>query len=660
MNKVYCFIVVLFTTFFGVSQNTEFEKLAEKIRQSTYFDSSSVFLNGATAIQMARDEKNLSKEGLIYQYYGNFHYYSGRHDVAMDYYDTTINLANRAKDTTLLNSTKIRQTFIRSERDSINVEYQFKTILKSSERRGDYKNALECLNGLGILYEDKNDQGKAIDYYYKAYEYAQKLKDPYLEGMLLNNIGLIKFRNEQYDNAITDFKKGAELSDSIDNFRLSFNLQNNMGLLYEQTEEFEKSLTHFLSTLKNAKRLGFPFNIAISHINLSNSYILNEDYESAIKHADSTAAIFEQINDLRHIAKPYFIKAKAYQKTDRLKLALSTADKALRLAQEQNNTEDIVNGHSLKTSILKSNGNYEEALEVYERYHELKDSISEISNKKEFTELQVKYETEKKEAELKESRAKSAMKEAELKEAKARSDIKESIIIMIIVISVFVLIAVVVFFYLRHLKTTREQQIKFSRELIENLDEERLRISRDLHDDIGQSLSVAKSKVNLFKKGQVQNLEGLEENLGDIIQQARMLSHRLHPSYLEKIGLKRSIVSLLDKIEKNTGIITSYEIDSSVDNLSLVKQTQVYRILQECINNTIKHAEAKSIKVLVSKEEGEYNFVYRDNGKGVDLSSSKNQGLGMMTIKERVSKLKGKLQLLSQPKKGFFLTIKFQ
>lgn len=653
MNKVFSFVVVLLTTFLGFAQDTEFHKLADKIRKSTYFDSSSVFLNGATAIQMARDENSLSKEGLIYQYYGNFHFYSGRLNVAMDYYDTTINLANRAGDTTLLNSTKIRQTFIRSDRDSVNVENEFKSLLASSERRGDYKNALECLNGLGILYEEKNDQGKAIDYYYRAYEYARKLKDPYLEGMLLNNIGLIKFRNEQYDDAITDFKKGAELSDSINNFRLSFNLQNNMGLLYEQTEEFEKSLTHFLSTLSNAKRLGFPYNIAISHINLSNSYILNEDYESAIKHADSTVTIFEQINDLKHIAKPYFIKAQAYQKTDRLKLALNAVNKALKLAQEQNNTEDVVNGHSLKTSILKSNGNYKEALEVYERYDELKDSIAEISNKKEFAELQVKYETEKKEVELKESRARSAMLEAD-------KQLKESIIIMIIVVGIFILVALVVFFYLRHLRTSREQQRKFSRELIENLDEERLRISRDLHDDIGQSLSIAKSKVNLFKKGQIDNLEGLEENLGDIIQQARMLSHRLHPSYLEKIGLKRSIVSLLDKIEKNTGIITSYEIDSSVDNLSLVKQTQVYRILQECINNTIKHAEAKSVKVLVNKEEDEFIFVYRDNGKGVDLSSSKNQGLGMMTIKERVSKLKGKLQLLSQPKKGFYLTIKFQ
>ena len=653
MMKVYCFMVVLLTTFLGLAQDTKFDKLAEKIRQSTYFDSSSVFLNGARAIQMARAENSLSKEGLIYQYYGNFHYYSGRLNTAMEYYDTTINLANRARDTTLLNSTKIRQTFIRSERDSINAENQFRTLLAHSERRGDYKNALECLNGLGILYEDKNDQGKAIDFYYKAYEYAQKLKDPYLEGMLLNNIGLIKFRNKQYDDAITDFQKGAELSDSIDNFRLSFNLQNNMGLLYEQTEEYEKSLTHFLSTLSNAKRIGFPFNIAISHINLSNSYILNEDYESAIQHADSTAAIFEQINDLRHIAKPYFIKAKAYQKTDRLSLALKTVNEALELAQEQNNTEDVINGHSLKTSILKSNGSYEEALEVYERYHELKDSIAEISNKKEFAELQVKYETEKKEAELKESRARSAMLEAD-------KQLKESIIIMIIVVGIFVLIALVVFFYLRHLRTSREQQRKFSRELIENLDEERLRISRDLHDDIGQSLSVAKSKVNLFKKGQIEDLEDLEENLGDIIQQARMLSHRLHPSYLEKIGLKRSIVSLLDKIEKNTGIITSYEIDSSIDNLSLVKQTQVYRILQECINNTIKHAKAKSVKVLVNKEEEEFVFVYRDNGIGIDLSSSKHQGLGMMTIKERVSKLKGKLQLLSQPKKGFYLTIKFQ
>jgi signal transduction histidine kinase len=205
---------------------------------------------------------------------------------------------------------------------------------------------------------------------------------------------------------------------------------------------------------------------------------------------------------------------------------------------------------------------------------------------------------------------------------------------------------------------TRSQQRSFSQKLIANLDEERSRISRDLHDDIGQSLSVAKSKINLYNKGQITDLSDLESGLGEVIQQARNLSHQLHPSYLEKIGLNRSIKSLLDRVEKSSGVITSCELESRIDDLDLTKQTQLYRILQECLNNTLKHAEAKSVKCSIQKSEGEYRFLYQDNGKGFDVNEQRF-GLGMMTIKERAQKIDGKLTVISHLQKGFKLIIKF-
>tara|TARA_B100000508_G_scaffold141092_1_gene146387 strand:- start:39462 stop:41441 length:1980 start_codon:yes stop_codon:yes gene_type:complete len=633
-------------------QEASFNELAEKIRKSTYFDSTSVFKYGQDAIKIAEDLNDISKKGLIYQYYGNFNYYSGRQETALKYYDSTLNFANQVGDTTLINSTLIRKNFIAAERGKKDIaESEFKDLLKASKKRNDYKNALECLNGLGILAEDKNDQGQAIDYYLKAYSYAEKLEDLYLKGMLMNNIGLIKFRNEQYDDALTDFKKGVEFSDSINNFRLSFNLQNNIGLLYEQTGETEKSIEHFEQTLANANKLGFPFNIAVTHLNLSNSYSLNEQYELSILHADSMINILRRIKDFRYIAKPYLLKSSVYRKQNKLDRSLQLADSALLLARKYDKVEDIVEGYKQKSEVLKAKGNFEEALSYYEQYYEMSDSIDEISNQERFAELQVAYQTEKKEAELKEEKARTSMLEKDNK-------LKESRIVIIAVVSFFVLIATVLFFYLRHLRSTRAQQRKFSQQLIANLDEERSRISRDLHDDIGQSLSVAKSKVNLYNKGQIQDLEDLEEGLGEIIQQARSLSHRLHPSYLEKIGLKRSVISLLDRVEKSTGVITSCELESRIDDLNLFKQTQLYRILQECINNTLKHAEAKSIKVSIERKEGEYTLLYQDNGKGFEVGSKK-LGLGMMTIKERAQRINGKLNILSQPEKGFKLIIKF-
>lgn len=634
------------------SAEERFDILADKMRKSTYFDSASVFNYGQKALLIADSLQDLSKRGLIYQYYGNFNYYSGRMEPALAYYDTTLTFARKASDTTLINSTHIRQTFIGSEKGGkLDAEKTFLKLLKDSERRKDYKNALESLNGLGIIAEDKNDQGKAIEYYLKAYGYAEKLDDLYLKGMLLNNIGLIKFRNEQYDDALTDFKKGLVFSDSIDNFRLSFNLENNIGLLYEQTEDTEKSIKHFEQSLTNANRLGFPLNIAITHLNLGNSYMLNEQFEIAIEHADSTVHICREISDYRFIAKPFLLKTLIYRKKGESLKAKELADSALMLARKYKSTEDIVQGIKLKSEVLKDLGKYKASLELFERYNQMSDSIGEISNQERFAELQVAYQTERKEAELKEEKARTTMLQKDNK-------LKESRITIIAVSSIFLVIATVLFFYLRHLRLTRAQQRNFSQQLIANLDDERSRISRDLHDDIGQSLSIAKSKINLYNKGQITDLTDLEEGLGEVIQQARNLSHRLHPSYLEKIGLKRSVISLLERVEKSSGVITSCELESRIDDLNLSKQTQLYRILQECLNNTLKHADAKSVKCSIQKSEGEYRFLYQDNGKGFDTNEQRF-GLGMMTIKERAQRIDGKITVISQPKKGFKLIIKF-
>ncbi|MFN7013742.1 MAG: sensor histidine kinase, partial [Bacteroidia bacterium] len=182
---------------------------------------------------------------------------------------------------------------------------------------------------------------------------------------------------------------------------------------------------------------------------------------------------------------------------------------------------------------------------------------------------------------------------------------------------------------------------------------------KDLHDDIGQSLSVIKSKVHLYKQGQTQNLEGLEEAIGEIIEQTRQISRSLYPSYLEKIGLTRSVATMLDKVQRDTNIVCSFEISEETENLDLEKKTHIYRILQECINNTLKHSNATALKIAINKENDLLKLTYQDNGKGI----SKNEfstGMGFMSIRERVRIINGILSFDDKRDKGFKLTLKLE
>lgn len=654
-------IIALMSSVCSFAQTKEktFEELAEFIKQSTYFDSSSVFNEGKKAIELARELNDLSKEALIYQYFGNYHFYSGRMTEAGKYYDTSIVMATKAKDSMLLISDKIRKTFILAAEDSYAAERQFTDLLELSQAPNNFKNRLEIYNGLGLIYEDRKDQAEALSYYLKALAEAEELDDLYFRGMLHNNIGLIKLRNEQFEEALDDFEMGLTFSDSINEIRLSYNLYNNIGLLHYSKGENEKALSHYLETLKRARSLGFPYAVAVAHVNISNSYNLVDKPRKAIAHADSAISFMGQSAEMKNYPLTLFLKATGYRKLKNYKLGLQFTEEGIKSAQKMEQIDNISSGFELKSNILEDLGKYKEALEAYQEYHNLNDSLEQLSNRERYAELQVAYETEKKDAALKDERAKTDLLITKTDLLQKENKLKETRIIITLVISVLVVLLVFVFFYLRHLRLSRAQQRVFTQKLIENLDEERGRISRDLHDDIGQSLSIVKSKINMAGKGETVNWKDLESGIGDIIDQSRSISHRLHPSYLEKIGLNRSIEVLLERIEKNTELITSFELHPQVEEISVYRKTQLYRILQESINNTLKHAKAKSIKVSIRKIGKEFECTYQDNGRGFEWNASKNEGIGMMTIHERAKKMAAKLTIHTEPNKGLKLRLKF-
>lgn len=153
LRFLWIFIILVISTNKIYTQTPKeiFDSLSETIKHSTYFDSIAVFNNGKKAIQIARELNDLSKEALIYQYYGSYNYHSGKMDQAKRYYDSSVVLAAKAMDTNLVVSSKIRNAFILSSKDSYGAEKEFFRLL--TESNSNLKNRLECLNGLALIYE---------------------------------------------------------------------------------------------------------------------------------------------------------------------------------------------------------------------------------------------------------------------------------------------------------------------------------------------------------------------------------------------------------------------------------------------------------------------------------------------------------------------------
>lgn len=638
---------------FGQSSDLkQLEYLKKTIRQSTLYDSTVVFTNGKKAIQLAKKLHKPIEEGIIYQYYGNFYYYSNQLDKANSYYQKAIAVAKSQQNIQLENSTEIRMAFILSENDILKGEQAFIQLLHIAQKNHLIENQIEAYNGLGILSENRLMRDKAVGYYLKGLRIAEKHGKKYFIAFLLNNLGLLKYNNKQYKDAQVDLERGLKLALETEEWRLVGNLQNNLGLVTRELKDYPAAIRHYQATVRMTRKLGFPMGIGAAYINLADSYQSNKQFQEASNCADSAIVLFQQIQQPAYLGMAYLLKGSVAVDLNDGNNAQYYLSKVEQLLNQHFDIENNIACYKLKSKIAEKKGDYRNAFLFKSRFYELTDSIDEITNQDKLTDLEVQYGKERLDNQLKKEKAKNELlaKDSELKSAKWRFVFLMAFIVFIVLLG---------WLYLRYLNKMRKQQALFSQRLIRNVDDERSRISKDLHDDIGQLLSVVKSKINMYQTGRMATMDGLESEIGEIIEHTRVISHELHPSSLEKIGLERALVSMLEKTQAATGIFCNLEVPEEVKLWPIQVQTQLYRIFQECINNTIKHAQAKALKVAITIE-GEYCLAsYQDNGVGIAGAAWKN-GLGWLTIRERVHQLAGKMDVVSHPNEGMKLRIKFK
>ncbi|MEL6811537.1 MAG: ATP-binding protein, partial [Bacteroidota bacterium] len=134
----------------------------------------------------------------------------------------------------------------------------------------------------------------------------------------------------------------------------------------------------------------------------------------------------------------------------------------------------------------------------------------------------------------------------------------------------------------------------------------------------------------------------------------RSIARGLHPATMEKLGLSAALESMINEVDANTSIFFTHEIENIDGILSKEASLHVYRIVQEVLNNMVKHSEAKAASVTLGKEGDSIKAVIKDNGKGFDLSEKiyHSSSLGMKTLLERAKIIRSQLSIDSEKEKG--------
>lgn len=289
------------------------------------------------------------------------------------------------------------------------------------------------------------------------------------------------------------------------------------------------------------------------------------------------------------------------------------------------------------------------AIKHYKNYISIRDSLSQNTTRKRFDYLQNQFNVEKKDLEISENKK-------NLKLLSTENELKKQWLIF----GGLGLIVLFIIIYLwrskQHLKHKEKLQKQFSKNLISSVEQERKRISSELHDNIGQNLLLIKNKAQLSKNTNTTDIALIKHIIDDV----RNISHELHPFRFEKLGLIQSLKHTVDAFQQNSEIFYSENIEAPKQSVSKDKELFVYRMLQECLNNVEKHSKATACKVSIIEQKTYLIFEIKDNGIGFNVSENNSslKSLGMKTLKERAHLIGAKLTINSVSGNGTTIQIK--
>ncbi|NTV82950.1 MAG: sensor histidine kinase, partial [Bacteroidales bacterium] len=308
-------------------------------------------------------------------------------------------------------------------------------------------------------------------------------------------------------------------------------------------------------------------------------------------------------------------------------------------------------------------GDFSNAFKYQKDYYLLKDSLFDLEKSKKINELTLKYQKEQDQARILALEKDNLQKDLDLRQ---RTNQRNAFLFAGITL---IAMAVFLFLYINQkrrkdkiINLQRIHQLEEEKKLLaamsvmEGQEEERKRIAHELHDGLGVLLSATKMQFTSIKDTNPEN-RPLIERATQLLEQAsgdvRKISHNMMPGLLTNLGLYEAVEDLFENINDAENLRAKCVIREGTTRLPENKEIMLYRIIQEMVNNTLKHAEAKKISLYIREVKDKLEVLYSDDGKGFDVERMlESKSIGLKSIQSRVNFLNGTLAIDSKPEQG--------
>jgi len=519
------------------------------------------------------------------------------------------------------------------------------------------KNKLEdtkakAIQGKGSIYTEKGNFGAASLNLQNALKYFLKVKDTTLILDIRNSLSILYSKNEFFKEAKKERDAIIELSLKAKKYDLIpvyyFNYAGDYKKLNNQKARLE-SLKKAMEMNSKSKFKGYlePFIFA----GLATAYAENDSLQKAKLYFTKLKKIYDGKTESAY--QSVFLEAQkniAFAEKDH-KNALFYGKKHVELSKKNKEYEEISFGEKFLSDVYTAMEDETNAFIHFKNYIHLKDSVENSNNLRVLSYYQTIYETEKRDLTIQSN-------QADIKLLNKQNELKNQYIIFGGIGFISFLGLLLLYHSMKNIRLREQQRQQFTTQLINTQELERSRVAKELHDSVGQKLLVLKNALKL--KSQTE--EDLEILLNSVVTEVREISHNLHPYQFEILGFVGAIEDLIENFQRTSKTFYSTEISIPKDIIPKEKEIIVFRIIQECLTNVEKHANATACQLVAKQNKDNIIFTITDNGKGFDTSitSFNTNGLGNISMKERAIQINGILKIDSKLGSGTTVNLTIQ
>ena len=601
-----------------------------------------------------RPAHDTAKVLYYYQYGETFE--NGNTDSAFFYYNKGKLLSDK------LGFAKGKSAYVSYSIVILNNKGQFKEALKlctdllQELGSGVSKNdlAIAYINA-GSEWQYLSDFEMAAQYYLKAARLAEVTGNKKIQRVADNNLASVFTSLQQYEKGKQYAVKSLLLAKELNDDYAIASSTINIATAESFFKQFDQSLAHFKEVESLGKKMEDDITIMDGRLGIADNLVeLNKGneaelyYSNVIAMAKKIKAPEYEMYGCMGLSK-YLLKIKNFTAAEKI------IYQGIEIAQELGTRLELKDLYMRASELNDAMGNSTAALQWNKRYLLLNDSVINEKNLASINLMEIKFGTEKKEQQLK-------LQQISIRQKNTLNYILAGSFTALLLLS---LLAYRNYKFKRNLQQQKiielekEQLLLATQSLLKGQEDERSRLAKDLHDGLGGLLSGVKLQLGAMKGNLILSEEhgrifnNALGKLDESISEMRRVAHNMMPEALMKLGLQQALQDYCDGLSESQSFKINGEFYGLEQRMESSVEIVVYRIVQELLNNVVKHSGATIILVQVMKHDQNLTITVEDNGKGFNLEEVLlMNGTGLKNIQSRVDYLKGQLDIKSTPGKG--------